>query len=264
MNIRKKISKSYFWVIPALLLAILMLVGCGKSQPMSTQALMNTALSEASRGEWEDALDRLETVCSREPRNVSALIFKALAYEGCGKIDLALNTARAAVKIAPTNFQAQYTLGRLYASDKEKMQDAITPLLRARQLKPGDSDTLLLLGRCSSALKLDSAIKYYRELTESPKFRRRAELWNEMAVYYAERKQTLPAAKCFVKAYKLAPSNPLIVLNFATFIDQYFGDAKRALKLYQQYLKITAPTPGFESQRQRVEKRIQQIISGTR
>ena len=224
---------------------------------------MNTALSEASRGEWEDALDRLETVCSREPRNISALVFKALAYEGCGKNDLALNTARTAVKIAPTDFQAQYTLGRLYASDKEKMQDAITPLLRARQLKPGDSDTLLLLGRCSSALKLDSAIKYYRELAEKPKFRRRAELWNEMAVYYAERKQVRPAAECFVKAYKLAPSNPLVILNFATFIDQYVGDGGRALKFYRRYLKVTAPSPGFESQRQRVEKRIQQI-SGTR
>jgi tetratricopeptide (TPR) repeat protein len=259
MNIRKKISKSYFWAILALLLTVLMLAGCGKSQPMSTQALMNTALSEASRGEWEDALDRLETVCSREPHNISALVFKALAYEGCGKNDLAFNTARTAVKIAPTNFQAQYTLGRLYANDKEKMQDAITPLLRALELKPGDTNTLLLLGRCSSTLKLDSAIKYYRELAANPKFKRRAELWNEMAVYYAERKQIRPAAKCFVKAYKLSPSTPMIVLNFATFIDQYAGDSGRALKFYRRYLKITTPSPSSESQRQRVEKRIQQL-----
>ena len=263
MNIRKKISKSCSCATLALPLTLLLLVGCGKSQPMSTQALMNTALSEASRGEWEEALDCLETVCNRDPRNVSALVFKALAYEGCGKNDLALNTARTAVKIAPTNFQAQYTLGRLYANDKEKMQDAITPLLRARQLKPGNSDTLLLLGRCSSALKLDSAIKYYRELAEKPKFRRRAELWNEMGVYYAERKQIRHAAQCFVKAYQLAPSNPLIVLNFATFIDQYVSDSGRALKFYRRYLKITAPSPSSESQRQRVKKRIKQI-SGAR
>ncbi len=237
---------------------LMLLAGCG-GQPLSTRALLNKALDDASRGEWEDALEYLEIVTEREPHNIAALIFKALAYEGCGKNDLALNSARLAVKIAPHDFQAQYTLGRLYSKDQQKMQDAITPLLRALQIKPDDSNTLLLLGRCSTTLKLDSAIKYYRQLTKNKNFKKRAELWNEMGIYYAERKKIRQAAACFVKAYKLAPSKPLIVLNFATFMDQHVGESKRALGFYKKYLKITVPSPNSEAQRKRVEERINKI-----
>lgn len=237
---------------------LVLLAGCG-GQPLSTQVLLNKALVDASRGEWEDALEYLETVTEREPRNIAALIFKALAYEGCNKAALALNSASLAVKIAPEDFQAQYTLGRLYSKDQQKMQDAITPLSRALQIRPDDSDTLLLLGRCSATLKLDSAIKYYRQLTKNKKFKKRAELWNEMGIYYAERKKLRQAAACFVKAYKLAPSKPLIVLNFATFMDQYVGESRRALGFYKKYLKITIPSPNSETQRKRVEARIEKI-----
>jgi tetratricopeptide (TPR) repeat protein len=237
---------------------LVLLAGCG-GQPLSTQALLNKALVDASKGEWEDALEYLEIVTEREPRNAAALVFKALAYEGCGKNDLALNSARIAVKIAPNDFQAQYTLGRLYSKDQQKMQDAITPLLRALQIKPDNSDTLLLLGRCSTTLKLDSAIRYYRQLIKNEKFKKCADLWNEMGIYYAERKKSRQAATCLVKAYKLAPSKPLIVLNFATFMDQYVGESKRALKFYKKYLKITVQSPNLETQRKRVEARIKKI-----
>ncbi|MDD5727059.1 MAG: tetratricopeptide repeat protein [Victivallales bacterium] len=248
-----------FWLFLTLAPGLALLPGCGRSQPLSTQELMNAALAEASRGEWQQALNRLDIVCNREPHNAAALVFRALAYEGCGKSDLALNSARAAVAAAPTDFQAQYTLGRICAGDKEKMQDAITPLLRALQLKPGDSSTLLLLGRCSSTLKLDSTIGYYRQLAAKPEFRQSADLWNEMAIYYAERKESRQAAECFVKAYKLDPSNPLITLNLATFVDQYFGDSERALKFYRRYLKLAVPSPRSEERRRRTQERIKQI-----
>jgi len=247
-----------FGIFLAVCAGLVLLTGCG-GEPLSTQALLNKAFYEADRGEWENALEYLETVTEREPHNVAALIFQALAYEGCEKGDLALNAARIAVKNAPENFQAQYTLGRLYSKDQQKMQDAITPLGRALQIKPDDSDTLLLLGRCSTILKLDSAIKYYKQLLKNKKFKKSAELWNEMGIYYAERQQIRRAANCFVKAYKLASSKPLIVLNFATFRDQYVGDPKGALRSYKKYLKIAVPSPNSETQRKRVEDRIKKI-----
>ncbi len=241
---------------------VVLIPGCGQSQALPTRALMNNALGDASKGEWKKALRCLNIVINREPHNTAALIFKAIAYEGCGKADLALNAARRAVKNAPDDFWAQYTLGRLYSKDQQKMQDAITPLLRALQIKPDDNNTLLLLGRCAATLKLDSAIKYYKLLTKKKEFKKRAELWNEMGIYYAERKQIRKAAACFVKAYQLAPSKPLIVLNFATFIDKYVGESKRALGFYKKYLRITVPSPGFETQRRRVEGRIKKIKAG--
>jgi tetratricopeptide (TPR) repeat protein len=253
-----KIYIKKFVILFTVCIGLMLLSGCG-GPPLSTQALLNKALDEASRGEWEEALDYLETVTEREPNNIAALIFKALAYEGCGKDDLALNAARLAVKNAPDDFQAQYTLGRLYSKDQQKMQDAITPLLRAREIKPDDSDTLLLLGRCSTTLKLDSAIKYYKQLLKNKKFIKSADLWNEMGIYYAERKQIRRAAVCLVKAYKLAPSKALIVLNFATFRDQYVGDPKGALGFYKKYLRIAVPSPNSEMQRKRVEERIKKI-----
>lgn len=237
---------------------LVLFAGCG-GPPLSTQALLNKAFDEASRGEWKEALDYLETVTEREPHNISALIFQALAYEGREKDDLALNAARLAVKNAPDNFQAQYTLGRLYSKDQQKVQDAITPLGRALQIKPDDSDTLLLLGRCSTILKLDSAIKYYKQLAKKPKFKKNVELWNEMGIYYAERQQIRRAANCFVKAYRLNSSKALILLNFATFRDQYVGDSKGALRSYKKYLEIAVPSPNSETQRKRVEARIAKI-----
>jgi len=239
-------------------LGLVLLAGCG-GPPLTTQALLNRAMNQAKIGDWEDALDDLETVTEREPRNVGALIFKALAYEACGKDDLALNAADSAVQNLPDDFQAQYTLGRLYSKDQHKMQDAIAPLQRALTLKPADRDTLLLLGRCSTILKLDSAIKYYDQLLKDKKFKNSAELWNEKGIYYAERQQIRPAAKCFVKAYKLDSSKPLIVLNFATFRDQYVGDPKGALAFYKKYLKIAVPSPHSDTQRKRVEDRIKKI-----
>lgn len=242
----------------AVCLGVSLLSGCG-GPPLSTHALLNQALSDAARGDWRDALESLETVIEREPRNISALIFMAIAYESCGKNDLSLNAARLAVKNAPDNFQAQYTLGRLYSKDQQKMQDAITPLLRALQIKPDDSKTLLLLGRCSTILKLDSAIKYYKQLLKNKNFKKNAELWNEMGIYYAERQEIRRAATCFVKAYKFDSSKPLIVLNLATFMDQYVGESERALSFYKKYLKITVPSPSSETQRKRVQERIEKI-----
>jgi len=235
-----------------------LLIGCD-GKPLSTQVLLNQALNDASRGDWEDALDTLEIITEREPYNVAALIFIAITYEACDDMDLALNAARLAVKNAPDDFQAQYTLGRLYSKDQQKMQDAITPLLRALQIKPDHSETLLLLGRCSTILKLDSAIKYYKQLLKNKDFAKNAELWNEMGIYYAERQAIRRAATCFVKAYKLDSSKPLIVLNFATFIDQYVGESERALSFYENYLKITVKSPNSEKQRTRVEERIKKI-----
>ena len=258
------IYKPKLLIFQSLLLAVFALAflsGCGRTQELSTQELLNHALKEASKGEWDVALGYLETATDREPDNVAALVFKAIALEGCDKYELALNVARKAAKISPKNFWAQYTLGRLYSKELGKMQDAVSPLLRALQLKPGDANTLLLLGRCSSALKLDSAIKYYKELSTKRQFKKRAELWNEMAIYYAERGQVNQAASCIVKAYKLAPSNPMIVLNFATFVDQYAKDPKMALKYYRKFLRLTMPTPSFEAQYNRVKARIEKITS---
>ncbi|MDD5698449.1 MAG: tetratricopeptide repeat protein [Victivallaceae bacterium] len=239
--------------------ALLTLSGCGKARALPTSALLDQAFQDAGRGEWEKALDNLEIITARDPDNCTALIFKAIACDGCGKADLALNAARRAAKNAPNDFRAQYTLGRLYAKDPQKMQDAITPLLRALQRRPDDGNTLLLLGRCAATLKLDSAVKYYRSLAANRHYRNCAELWNEMGLYYAERGQNRQAAACFVKAYKAAPSRPLIVLNFATFIDQYAGEQQRSLPFYKQYLRLAVPSPGSETRRKRVEARLEQL-----
>jgi tetratricopeptide (TPR) repeat protein len=108
-------------------------------------------------------------------------------------------------------------------------------------------------------LKLDSAIKYYEKLSTNPKINRRPELWNEMGIYYAERKKVRQAAVCFVKAYKIAPSKPLVVLNFATFRDYYVSDPKGALGFYKKFLRLAVQSPSSESQRRRVESRIEKI-----
>ncbi|MFA7230527.1 MAG: tetratricopeptide repeat protein [Victivallaceae bacterium] len=243
-------------------LTILLFVsGCGRTSSMSTTELLDKATIYGSNGQWKYALKYAAAAADREPGNVSALILKAIACEYCGKDELALESARQAVKVSPDNFMAQYTLGRLYAQSNNKVQDAIAPLLRALAIKHNDQNAMILLARCSDRLNLDKTIEYYNSLATDQRITAGPEIWNQMGIYYATRNNLKAAAASFVRAYNASPDNNIVVLNFAIFLDRYMHNTSRAAKYYQKYLELTAKNPQLDKKRANIEQRIKVIAS---
>ena len=226
---------------------------------MTTTELLDQATSAAQGGKWNTTLKFVKVAVEREPANAPAFILLAMAYENTGKNEQAIEAARKAVKLEPDNFLAQYTLGRLYAIDQNKLQDAVEPLLRALKLRPGDSDTLLLLADCCQKLNLPKTPDYYNLIVALPAFKNRHEPWNQLGVYYAEKGNLRNAAACFKQAYAIAPENHMVLLNFGIFFDKYLRQSERALKYYQRYMDITAKNPEMEQKKQEIKARIKDL-----
>ena len=235
------------------------LSACSRTSSMTTTELLDQATDAARSGNWKKTLKFAKVAVEREPANTPAFILLAMAYENTGKNEQAIEAARKAVKLEPDNFMAQYTLGRLYAIDQNKLQDAVEPLLRALKLRPGDADTLVLLADSSQKLNLPKTTDYYNQIVALPAFKKRYEPWNQLGVYYAEKGNLRNAAACFSQAYTMAPENHMVLLNFGIFFDKYVRKPDRALKYYQKYVEVTARNPEMEQKKQEINARIKDL-----
>ena len=238
---------------------LVFLSACNRMSSMTTTELLDKAAEAAQSGKWPMTIKFAKVAVEREPANTSAFILLAMAYENTGKSEQSIEAARKAVKLEPDNFMAQYTLGRLYAVDQNKLQDAVEPLLRALKLRPNDPDTLLLLADCSQKLNLPKTPDYYNLVVALPAFKKHHEPWNQLGVYYAEKGNLRNAALCFSQAYTLAPENHMVLLNFGIFFDKYVRKPDRALKYYQKYMEVTANNPEIEQKKQEIKARIKDL-----
>jgi tetratricopeptide (TPR) repeat protein len=238
---------------------LVFLAACNRMSSMTTTELLDQAADAAQSGKWSKTLKFAKVAVEREPANTPAFILLAMAYENSGKTEQAIEAARKAVKLEPDNFMAQYTLGRLYAIDQNKLQDAVEPLLRALKLRPNDPDTLVLLADCCQKLNLPKTPDYYNLIVTLPAFKNRYEPWNQMGVYYAEKGNLRNAALCFSQAYNIAPENHMVLLNFGIFFDKYIRKSDRALKYYQKYMEVTAKNPEMEQKKQEIKARIKDL-----
>ena len=91
----------------------------------------------------------------------------------------------------------QYTYGRLCSQNPRRRAEAFTVLENALILKPGDTDTLVLL--CSIGMERNepNTDQYLNLLKHDPKFERSARLYYLLGVRQAE-KRNLDAAKRFM------------------------------------------------------------------
>jgi tetratricopeptide (TPR) repeat protein len=238
---------------------IITLAGCGPDRRSTTQ-ILNAAVESGSKNNWKEALELAMEAARREPENSSAWLMLAIAYENNARKDLAIQTARKAVKCDPDNFLAQYILGRLYFETPDKIQDSVQPLLSALKLKPDDPNILILLGQVYRRLNIDKPEQFYERLAKTKRFKDRPEPWNEMGVIYAARNDSANTAKCLVKAYYAAPDNHTTVLNLAICMDRH-GRKSKAISFYKKYLNLIANNPELEHQRQRIRHRIRELSS---
>lgn len=256
MNFMKSI------MLITLLLSLTILQSCSENlADKSVDQLLNSGCESARNGLWTKALKYAKAAVKREPANAGALVLAALAYENNDNIEQALQAARLAVKADAKYFQAQYTLGRICLKDQSKIQDSIEPLKRALQLKPKDVDTLVLLARGAKKLGLLDTVKYFEQLAETKRYAGRPEPWNEMGIIYAEQNNSRNAARCLVTAYNRAKNNPIVVLNFALFLDYYNSQPARAVKFYRKFVSLVEDNSAFADKAIQTKKRISEIVN---
>lgn len=241
--------------------AAVMLPGCS-GQEISTDALLNNAVQCGRSGDWLGCETNAVNVLKRDPGNTNALLLRALSAEHLDKPSVALESARQAAENAPDNFAVQYSYGRLLAQNPDAAKSAIQVLERALKLRPGNRNTLILLGQCSSRINSDDTLKYYMALPDS--VRKLPEIQTCIAIYYLDRRDRNPrnlqlALSSLGNAYKSAPDNPGIVLNLAMFLDHYVKNSRKAIGFYRRYLLLTEHNPELNPTRAQVKARISSL-----
>lgn len=262
MDCFRKIYRSL--PLGAALWLVILAAGCsGDRTPAAV--LLNQAVDDARKGNWQEAFQLAQNVLKREAAHPEALVIHAIAAEKLGRIDLALNSARKAAELHPEHFAAQYTLGRMLCDRPGGAAEAMQPLERALKARPGDPNTLLLLGRAASRINADKTIDYYQMLPAE--IRNRPEVQNQIAVYYlarrgADRNNLARAQQALAKAYNGAPRNPQIVHNLALYLDYCIPDKgktvdqyQKAIGFYDRYLKLTVHNPELNPERAQVQAR---------
>ncbi len=248
-----------FRFTPLLLLAAISIgvAGCGGKDSADECLIRGT--ERAEKGDWPAALKLAKRAASLEPENVSALVFKAIAHERSGERDPALDAARQAATINPNSFLAQYTLGRLYAGDPTRCADAMKTLSTALTLKPGDVNTLILLGNAATALRSPLAVPYLLQLKKRPEFAADPLLDNQLAIGWISQGNLDQAKQSLTAACRTGGSNPDIVYNMAFFMDRYTRSNANARALYQHFLRQTAGKEEYTALRLRVEERLRNL-----
>jgi len=237
------------------------LSGCS-DQEADRGELLTKAVECGRAGNWLECEKNALKVLKHNPADRHALLLRSLASEHLGKADIALDSARQAAENAPDDFAALYNYGRLLALKPEAAKSAIQVLERALKKRPGNRNTLILLGNCSSRINANNAIKYYQALPEN--VRKLPEIQTRMAIYYLDRRDQQNnnlalAYKALRNAYLAAPGNPGIVLNMALFLDHYVHNKRKAVSFYRSYLFLTEHNPELNSSRAQVKARISSL-----
>ncbi len=246
-----------YWIAGTAAALGLLLPGCG--QPNDTGELLEQAARRLTGGKYAQALESAEKAVQKSPERYDALLMRAVAQERLGQKDKALASVLAAEKLAPASFAVQYTLGRLYASDRDKQPAAQLALSKALALKPGDPGTLILLTNLYMSLRPFYALQLLNQLGQSPKLAAGAVYRNELGVSQILSGRSNEGGTNLNLAMSGSPRNPIYVLNYARYLDCYARQPMAALPYYQTYLGLAQNSAGHAAYRQWVTERCRRI-----
>ena len=231
------------------------LCSCSKTPEESLSA----AVSAAERNQWKSCRKHIEKALAGYPDHIGALLLRAVACEQLGDYEHAIDSAERAVKLNPESFAALYTLGRIYSTSELRRNDAVSPLLRAYNLKPQDTDTLILLCNAMSEINPRQAPSFLKLLEQKRDFNGKAAICNQFAVAYAKQGQLIPAQQMFNRAYAASPADLDILFNVARFYDRYNSVPPVARKLYLEFRNRASGQPERAEQLAEAERRISEL-----
>lgn len=256
--ITKHSIQRYLRPVCALLLCATMVTSCKNEKPMTNNELNRKALALASTNKLKEAGNYAQKAVQQDPNDAKAFILYAIILDKLGE-ERALEMAQAAVKLDADNFINQYILGKVLLASN-RTEDSYKHLEKAHLLDPGNQDCLILLAKAASLLKKTEAIKYYAKLQKTAAFKNKPDAFNEMGIIFDHKKSNKKAAKCFLRANKIAPNNPVANLNLAIFCDKTLNNKQYAVKYYKKYLQNTSHNASaLAIKRAKVEQRIKDL-----
>lgn len=219
-----------------ILLLALLLSGCGKTD---VAKLLKQA-SEASKlntGEgWQNTHTLLSTcIDDHGVETPSVHEMRLIALVRAGETEAAVKAAESAFAADKAAFIPNYLLGAMHVAAKRD-QDAIPFLRTAHELSPSHAPTTILFASCAGRLNLDEAEELYKHLAESETYKDPGHLYNELAVWYANRQQYPQAMSYFSKAGERSQQNPLVFLNVAVVADYHMKKPDIARTYYLNFL----------------------------
>ena len=182
-------------VFSVILPVLIFISGCQENN--STDEKLYKAVTSANAGDWDTAAAIADDVSAIYQKAAFPIMLRALAYEKQGDIAKAIDLARKAANAEQKDFTVQYTYGRLCAQNPRRRAEAFTVLENALILKPGDTDTLVLLCTIGMERNEPNTDQYLNLLKHDPQFDRSAQLYYMLGVRQAE-KRNLDAAKRFM------------------------------------------------------------------
>ena len=244
----------------AAITVIASVTGCGGDSDLP--ALFDEAEKAASAGDWKKVAAIAETLCDEAPDDPNSWIFKSLACERTGDLQAALEAAGRGAELCPGSFYAQYNYGRLLAAGRNSGREALTVLRRAFEINRSDPECLKLLIQCSGRSNADPGIYYLILSKLSPNDAAAPEVLSSMGVYMLVNGRIREGIPMMQEAYRSAPDNPVIVLNFARAVDRCAKQPAKALPLYRRYLDLAKSNPEAAAGTAEAEARIQAIGRG--
>jgi tetratricopeptide (TPR) repeat protein len=238
------------------------LVSCsGEKSEASADMLLRRSVDAALSGDWPVAGKYASTALENTSADSSAFILEGLALESEGKDELAVGRLEEAVKLDPDSFMANYSLGRILFR-KSDYRECLPYLQKACKIKKGSPDATALLAEAYFKLKMPIAKKYYAVALKTRRFKSTPAPWNQLGIVFSRENKKKKALECFVRAYKLEPSNPVTVFNIATLLDYRMKKGLKAVPFYKRYLQLIKHNSALSARRERVGKRIKQLSGG--
>jgi Flp pilus assembly protein TadD len=264
--------KNHIFIAVALTVLTAFLSSCKDKQPYESNAsiLKKAITAAADNEEWENAKKLAFKAREQDPKDPNARVMFALALEQCEDLNRAIEEIKVATSLDPSNFMANYTQGRLLYKN-EIYEDCPVPLEKAKEIKPKNSQVLLLLARTYAILNnYNEAIKNYVEIAKLPEFKNSAEIYNELGVLFFKKKDYKRAVRFLNKAYSLDPKLPSLNLNLAVFWENLAKLYKKenskkalttAIKYYSVYEQLLATDPHSETVRKTILAKIEKLKS---
>ena len=247
----------------------LLFSSCGKQKKYESNAvILKKALTAVmENGEWEKAKALAYKAKEQNPDDPSARIMFALALEQCGDLDRAMEEINVAVNLAPSDFMANYTKGKLHFK-AENYEDCPLVLEKAKELRPENPQVLLLLARTYAILNIENkAIQNYVALAKTPDYKNQPEVYNELGVIFYKKKDYKRAVRFFDEAYNKNSDSPAVNGNLAVFwdniamicaadINKASKAAENAVKYYTAYEELIKMNPRADVKRKKILDRI--------
>jgi tetratricopeptide (TPR) repeat protein len=204
----------------------------------SVEALKALSNAYSSLGMYAEAILALNKILTITPDNPGAYVSLSRYYSLSDQYQASADAGRMAIKSAPNNYMGYTNLCRAY-NDLGRFEDAINTCKQALELKLGDGEASLYMGRAYQSLKqpakamplFQKAVTGLLELTkQSPDD---ADQYYLLGNAYTETKQDEQAVRSYLRAIELKPRFPQARYNLGVIL-YILGRTKEALEQQDQ------------------------------